>query len=103
MKEETVHQANDDGVSQAVSVKTGIASVNSVKVPNPVKLAPYRTFNEVAQPTSEFVFRMRDGMQCAIFEADGGAWQLEAMQSIKEYLASQLTNLVAVKRLMIIA
>ncbi|RHW46110.1 hypothetical protein DS832_07105 [Bombilactobacillus bombi] len=103
LKEKTVHQANDDGVSQAVSVKTGIASIDSVKVPNPVKLSPYRTFNEVAQPESKFIFRMQNGMQCAIFEADGGAWKLEAMQSIKEYLTRHLGFETDHKRIMVIA
>ena len=31
-----------------------------VIVPNPVLLAPYRTFQEIEQPFSNFVFRMAD-------------------------------------------
>ena len=27
---------------------------------------------------------------CALFEADGGAWRLEAMASIKAYMEGQL-------------
>lgn len=46
------------------------------------------------QPESDFVFRMKedkyDGVQCALFEADGGAWKLHAMESIQEYLEEQL-------------
>lgn len=39
-----------------------------------------------------FVFRMKqgNGVECAIFEADGGAWKNIAMQNIKEYLQSEL-------------
>lgn len=33
---------DDDGTSQSVVEKTGVASVSNVKVPNPVLLAPYR-------------------------------------------------------------
>lgn len=66
----------------------GIASKADAEVPNPVSLRPYRTFHEIEQPESLFVFRMkeRDGMNCAIYEADGGAWRNTAIQSIKKYL-----------------
>lgn len=66
----------------------------SAIVPNPVKLKPYRTFLEVDQPVSEFIFRMKqdkyDGVLCALFEADGGAWKMEATERIKKYLESEL-------------
>ena len=42
-----VRTIGDDGVSQQVTVKTGVASLENAKVPNPVELAPYRTFPEV--------------------------------------------------------
>lgn len=86
IKEENVRNTGDTGFSQAVTVQTGITSVEDVKVPNPVTLAPYRTFLEVEQPTSEFVFRMKDGPRAALFEADGGIWRHKAIKNIKEYL-----------------
>ena len=72
----------------------GIASKSDAVVPNPVKLRPYRTFVEVEQPVSEFVFRMKDnnGITCALFEADGGAWKNTAMRNIKNYLESELED-----------
>lgn len=84
----TLRQYKDDGFSQAVTVADGIASKADAEVPNPVSLRPYRTFHEIEQPESLFVFRMkeRDGMHCAIYEADGGAWRNTAIQSIKQYL-----------------
>ena len=88
--EKNVKSVTDDGVSQAVTVKSGIASVDNVIVPNPVTLKPFRTFAEVAQPESRFIFRMQDGGKCALFEADGGAWRLEAMSNIKEFLKEAL-------------
>lgn len=90
IKEEGIRQIGDDGVSQAATIKTGVASVNDVVVPNPVVLAPYRTFPEVIQPESKFIFRMQSGPKAAIFEADGGAWRNEAMKRIKNYLAEAL-------------
>ncbi|MFT8392686.1 MAG: hypothetical protein ABF624_01590 [Liquorilactobacillus ghanensis] len=92
LQESEVKQASDDGVSQQVQIKAGVASVADVKVPNPVSLAPYRTFLEVEQPTSKFIFRMRSGMQSAIFEADGGMWKIEATQKVKKYLEDELKN-----------
>lgn len=95
VQDKSVAEYGDDGVSQKATLKTGIVSVEEKAVPNPVSLAPYRTFLEVAQPLSDFVFRMKSerGIQCAIFEADGGAWKNEAMQNIKNYLRDELEDL----------
>lgn len=85
-----IRNVNDDGVSQEVTIKTGIARVGNVTIPNPVLLRPYRTFTEVEQPASQFVFRMKEGPRCMLVEADGGAWRNTARQNIKQYLAEQL-------------
>ncbi len=91
----TVAQYGDDGVTQKATVKTGLTSKADAVVPNPVNLIPYRTFLEVEQPASDFIFRMKSscGVQCAIFEADGGAWKNEAMNNIKAYLKEELADL----------
>ncbi|MNW60692.1 hypothetical protein D3C74_386970 [compost metagenome] len=70
------------GMTQSVVAKTGVATVEDVKVPNPVLLAPYRTFVEVEQPESSFVFRMKDGPSAALFEADGGAWRNDVIANV---------------------
>ena len=93
----TVADYGDDGITQKATVKTGIVSKGDAIIPNPVKLRPYRTFLEVEQPISEFIFRMKqdkyDGINCAIFEADGGAWQIAATKAIKEYLQFELADM----------
>lgn len=92
----TVAKYSDDGISQSATVRKGIAGKENELVPNPVKLRPFRTFTEVEQPESEFVFRMKDydnSVSCAIFEADGGAWKREAMKNIKNYLEFELAEL----------
>lgn len=61
IREEAVNQIGDDGVSQSVVAQTGVATRANVVVPNPVMLQPYRTFVEVEQPVSPFVFRMQMG------------------------------------------
>lgn len=95
VKDESIAQYGDDGVTQKATIKTGITSVGDAVVPNPVKLRPFRTFIEVEQPESAFVFRMKqgNGVECAIFEADGGAWKNRAMKSIKEYLQFELADM----------
>lgn len=103
LKDSAVRTIGDDGVSQSVTTKTGIATVADVKVPNPVSLRPYRTFLEIEQPESEFVFRMKEGGNCALFEADGGAWKNEARISIKKYLENKLFDEVSTGKLIILA
>ncbi len=92
----SVAEYGDDGVSQKATIKTGIASKGDALVPSPVSLKPYRTFLEVEQPVSSFIFRMKpdkyEGIQCALFEADGGAWKYTAMSLIKDYLTEELAE-----------
>ncbi|MDO5547217.1 MAG: hypothetical protein Q4F79_01885 [Eubacteriales bacterium] len=93
----TIANYGDDGVTQKATVKTGVASKSDAVVPSPVSLQAYRTFVEIEQPECQYIFRMRQdrdqGIECALFEADGGAWKLQAMQSIKEYLRVNLTEM----------
>lgn len=64
-------------------------------IPNPVTLVAYRTFSQVEQPESLYIFRMQDrnGIQCALYEADGGAWKIDAMRRIKAYLEAALEGM----------
>lgn len=91
-RESTTQTATDDGVSQIAEMKTGAASVENVKVPNPVSLRPYRTFAEVEQPESKFVFRMSQGMQGGLFEADNSQWKNEAIKNIKKYFEDSIVR-----------
>ena len=93
IKEVSDRTSADDGISQAVTAKTGVALVAEVKVPNPVTLRPYRTFLEVDQPAISCVFRLRQGPMLSLHEADGGLWRLEAIQSIKTYLEKAMEGL----------
>ena len=85
----------DDGVSQSTIIQKGASLKQSVTVRNRCQLAPFHTFREVTQPTSEFVFRLKqdnDKKPClALFQSDGGAWKLAAMTNIANYLQSALT------------
>ena len=94
IKDEGVSNFNDDGVTQVVTAKTGISLVNNVPVPNPVTLRPYRTFMEIEQPASTFVFRIKGNKgeqpMCALYEADGRMWRLHAIKKIKEWLEFEI-------------
>lgn len=94
IRESTVREIVDDKVSQAVNVAQGVRFVGTATVPNPVTLKPYRTFREVEQPSSLFVFRLRSNDNpekrplCALFEADGSSWKLTAIKAIGEWLTN---------------
>ena len=96
----TVALAEDDGISQRTTVKQGIALKQDVTVKGRVVLRPFRTFREVAQPASEFVFRLRSQQgavpECALFEADGGKWKLDAVLTIKAWLEEKALGLPVV-------
>jgi len=93
LEAEDVQLSKDDGVTQTVSARKGIVIRERKTMPSGIKLRPYRTFREVEQPESLFVLRVRgqkDGMELALFVADGDAWTLTAMRSIKDYLVAAL-------------
>lgn len=83
-------EVEDDGITQKSTARTGVTAKGKVKVPSPITLAPYRTFTEVGQPASEFVFRMSEGPKYRMVEGDGGAWRREAMKRVKDYLVQHL-------------
>lgn len=105
IKESAVRENSDDGVAQTITAKTGIATVGNATISPIQRLQPYRTFLDVEQPASDFLFRMQSGKGdngpgMALFEADGGMWQMCAMDSIAAYLASglgQMENITIVK------
>ena len=89
----TVKSYGDDGVSQSAVIQQTITSKEEVIIPNPVTLRPYRTFHEVEQPKSQFIFRAKDcgtDVSFALFDADGGAWENAAMENVKTYLKEKL-------------
>ena len=84
----------DNGISQEVSVRTGAVLKEQQTVQPIVRLQPYRTFLEVEQPASDFLLRLDKEGRPALYEADGGAWKLEAKRNIAAYLGEQLADLV---------
>ena len=87
------HGVADDGTTQAVEVRTSVGSKAMTALPNPVLLQPFRTFAEVEQPASSFVFRVNDdkGLHYRLDEADGGSWRIDAVKRIADWLSGHIT------------
>lgn len=92
--------ANDDGVSQRIITRKGMKLGERSVVPNPVSLAPYRTFGELDQPESFFVLRLRgeegEMPKVALFEIGDNHWQLRAIELIKAFLAERITEITVI-------
>lgn len=101
VKHETVKTALDDGVTQVVQARAGVALVSDVAVPNPVLLCGLRAFRDIRQASSLFVLRVQSGKlgglpEVALFEADGGAWRLTVIERVREWLSAALPASVSV-------
>lgn len=92
ISESAVRTTREDGFAQEVNVSKGVQMVGAKRLPNPVNLRPYRTFPEIEQPESPFVVRARQARedderpQLALFESDGGAWRMSAMDALGVWL-----------------
>ena len=97
LTDEAVKISEDDGITQRATAKAGISRVENVEVKGRHKLKPHRTFMEVDQPASEFIFRIRSGAAqgppaLALFEADSGAWKIEAIKEISVWLKDKIKS-----------
>jgi hypothetical protein len=95
----------DTGVSQEATLQRGIAHKEDVEVRARVTLKPYRTFRELSQPASDFIFRVNDGPKLALYEADGGTWKIAAIAAIQEWLTNriQTSEIVTLREIPIIS
>jgi hypothetical protein len=89
VESETIrHQ--DDGVTQTVTAKTGIAEYGDASIPNTVNLNVWRTFKEIGAIPGNFVLRMQAGKGpkpiVALFETAEGIWRQEALIRIEDFL-----------------
>ena len=88
---ESTSLSEDDGVSQKATIKAGLRTKENVTLRPRVDLAPYRTFPEVEQPISQFIFRARmsgDTPALMLVEADGGRWKVDAISTISQAMAA---------------
>lgn len=86
--------SSDNGVTQQVEARSGIALNSMVKIEPRVTLQPFRTFIEVEQPASEFLLRINERGEIGFFPADGGVWKLEATRNVACYFEAHLHDLI---------
>lgn len=94
LKSDNVKTVSDDGFSQLVTVKSGVASVSDVIIPNPIKLKEICTFYEIDQPEKEFLLRFNNDMKIALFHTNSSLWKYEVINNIKIYLKENLSELI---------
>lgn len=83
---------DDNGVTQKVTQQTGVVLKDTVQIKPIVHMIPYRTFLEIDQPDSDFLLRVNKDGFIGLFDADAGAWKLEAKRRIARYLSNALID-----------
>lgn len=94
--------STDNGVTQKIEAKAGIALSTMVEVKPRVSMKPFRTFVEVEQPESEFLLRISGKGEIGLFPADGGVWKLEATRNVAKYFEQELHDLIESGRVVVI-
>lgn len=93
---------DDDGIGQTVTAKQGASMNKSFQVQPIVKLKPIRTYAEIEQVESKFLFRVnKDGTVC-LREADGGQWKYEVQKEIVKYLEENLKELIEENQVIVV-
>lgn len=93
---------NDDGVGQTVTAKKGASMNQKYQIQPIVKLQPIRTYAEIEQVESKFLFRVnKDGTVC-LREADGGQWKYETQKRIAAYLEEHLKEEIETDQVVVI-
>ena len=82
---------NDNGIATSVVTRKGIDLQTNAAIKPIVSLRPYRTFQEVEQPASDFLIRINE-KGILFTEADGGMWKLKARNTIKEYFEAAFAD-----------
>ncbi|MBT4876340.1 MAG: hypothetical protein HOJ48_01160 [Desulfobacula sp.] len=91
-------KVEDDGVSQTITARQGTSSLmTSTPIKPLVGLKPFRTLNEIDQPATDFVFRLKIGADdvpyCSLHSCDGEGWKQVAIQSIKSFFEQKQIEL----------
>lgn len=82
---------NDNGVATSIVTRKGIDLQANETIRPIIKLKPYRTFQELEQPESEFLIRVNE-RGITFVEADGGMWRLRARQIAKAWLEERFAS-----------
>ena len=94
----------DNGVSQTVVARNGV-SLGAVNITPVWELQPHRTFTEIKQPSSLFLFRIGkrgDDTRYTLYETDGNAWAIDAIASIHNWLCEMLKDEIEAGRVVVL-
>lgn len=85
----------DDGISQRVSLRTGVTTVGQTDVKRIVSLQPYITFPEIEQPVIPYVVRLSENkgtkdVTLYLTPVEDPGWRMKTKLLIKQYLAKEL-------------
>lgn len=89
----------DDGITQTVTAKAGVALMTQVALPNPVRLKAFKTFPEIDTPEEDFIFRVsKDGRQASfkLIQSKSMQWELETCEKIKEWIKGKIAGAVVI-------
>jgi len=97
MRIESTDRETDDGNTTKTVSRRGVVNDADNTPDSVVTLNPFRTFRNLGQPGSAFVFRYKaegDRVQFKLIPADGGSWKYAAVKMIEGYLRSALPKMV---------
>lgn len=96
MQAEFVKESTDDNISQEVVIRTSIIKKEVKKLPPFVSLAPFRTFPEINQVESDYLFRVKlnskNEITCSLFSSGSVEWKVKTCADIKKYLQEKLPD-----------
>lgn len=85
---------NDDGIGQTITAKKGAQLNQKYTIQPIVKLKPIRSYAEIEQVESKFLFRVDRRGEVILYEADGGQWRYDVQKRIVKYLNGSLKELI---------
>lgn len=88
---EEIREDSDNKAAQQVVARKGIATLGREDVRPIVNLRPIRSFPELQQVAAPFLLRFKTqgadkSVLVGLFEADGGAWKVDAIRKVGEQL-----------------
>ena len=89
---EEIKKHEDNGIAQVVHVVDGLGRLEEKETSPITFLQPVRTFLEIKQPESPFLFRLKKvngKVLAALFESDRELWKYRAVASIKAWIKKQ--------------
>ena len=99
VSDEKTQQFTDDGVSQQVTVKSGVASLMRMDMPGDVSLIPLGGFAEVMQPPVDYILRLQKGREepmVILAPVLSPTYALEYMESVRTWLIESIHRQVKV-------